>query len=164
MKEKYDLIFYIINESPAVDSENYKILSNFLMYWDSPNDIVNNLIPYINKGIRYGTEDRFKAYSEISGLKEKMLRQWETRSIPNPNELWENIKNNKGYYIEEEDSFLEGIDADVIGSAFVTSDITVLSGSELNLKEMELSSEDFKEIIIEWLIFVIKNKMIFPTS
>ena len=161
--EKFHFNFRMAGDSPAVDSNSdFNILAHFLMYWDNPNSIVNDLVPLINRGIKYGTKDRWITYEEVPGLKEKMLKQWEVNNISNRTERWEKLRTWKGYYIEEEDSFLEGIGADVVGSAFVTADTTVINGGDLKLKDMEMSSEDFKEVVLEWLQFILRNKMIFP--
>ena len=101
--EKYQLNFRMAGESPAVDSINdYSILSHFLMHWDNPDHIVKDLIPLINRGIKFGTKDRWRTYEDVLGLKEKMFNQWEANKIDNPKERWEKIKNWKGFYIEEE--------------------------------------------------------------
>lgn len=161
--EKFHLSFRMAGDSPAVDSTgDFDILAHFLMYWDNPKSIVSDLIPLINRGIKYGRKERWMAYEDIPGLKEKMFKQWKAHDIPDGLERWEKLRSWKGFYVEEEDSFLEGIGADVVGSAFVTKDITVLNGSDLNLKDVEISSVDFKEVVLEWLQFILRNRMILP--
>lgn len=163
MLENYQLRFMMVGENPvAVSTKKYDILSHYLMYWDNPIDIVTCLIPLVNRGVKFGTDCRWKSYEEVPGLKEKMFRQWDTNNIPNPMSRWEKIKIWKGYYIEEEGAFLESIGADVVGTAFVTENVTVLSGSNLHFDDMELPSSEFKEIIIQWLCFILKNKIILP--
>ena len=114
----------------AVHSEKEQsILAHFLMHWNSPTEIVAELLPLVNRGIQYGT-----------------IENWKTK------DGW------SGYYIEGGDMFLESIDADVVGSVFVMSDKTKLDCSEIGLVDLELSSIDFKEIIIQWLCFILRNK------
>ena len=161
--KKFDFTFRMVVDSPAVDSTgDFEILAHFLMYWDNPISIVSDLVPLINRGIIYGRQERWMTYEDIPGLKEKMLRQWEVHNISNGVERWEKIRSWKGYYIKEEDSFLESIGADIVGSAFVTSDTTVINGSDLKLKDIEISSYDFKEVVLEWLQFILRNKMTLP--
>jgi len=130
--KEYNLRFEYRKEDDvlAVHSEiDQSILAHFLMHWNKPIDIVDDLLPLVNKGIRYGNIENWKVKDGWSG-----------------------------YYIEEEDMFLEGIDADVIGSVFVTSDKTKIDSSELGLVDLEMNSGDFKEIIIQWLCFILRTK------
>ena len=50
-------------------SIEHKILAEYLMYWgDSPKDIVSTLIPQINFGLKYGTQDRYCIKQDVDGL------------------------------------------------------------------------------------------------
>ncbi len=167
--EKYDLQFVTENRDCSNNSfGEYSILANYLMYWNKPDSIVVNLIPAINFGIKYGTEDRFCKYEDVTGLEQKMKHRWKEsnergdRDFVDIEESWTRIKGYTGYYLKEFDLWLEGIGADIYGIAFVTSDKTIIEGSDIGDKPVTLPSVDFKEIVIEWLIFILRNKEILP--
>ena len=163
---RYHLSFGLTDHTPAVESnKEYAILSHFLMIWDDPEEIISELIPFINKGIKYGIQDRWKTYQEIPGLEQKMMKRWAAEpSIENKADHWNKIKDRGGYYIEEEDAFLEGIDAGVVGVAFVNAEETILSDSDLNFPDLKMSSTDFKEIVLQWLLHTLRNKEILPAA
>lgn len=75
--KKYNIKFIIKNNYPVLMTiPKYRILSQYLMFWDNSDSIVNGLIPEINFGIKYGTEDRFCKYGEVEGLETKMKERW----------------------------------------------------------------------------------------
>ncbi len=170
ISDKYKILFVWQDENCRVESigENL-ILANYLTYWgDNSREIIDTLLPKINFGMKYGTEDRFCRYQDVDGLEQKMKRRWEDsnksgdRDIIDIEESWIRIKQYTGYYIKEFDLWLEGIGADIYGIAFVTSDKTSIEGSEIGDNPIVLPSVDFKEIVIEWLMFILRNKEILP--
>lgn len=162
-------MFSLKNNSPIVEIEaKVNILSQYLMYWNNYKDIIDILIPEINFGTKYGTDDRFCKYCDVVGLETKMKERWVKsnheglRDKVNIEKSWDEIKNYTGYYIKELDFWLEGIGGDVTGIAFVTAKNTTIDGSDLGDLPMTLPSQDFKEIVIEWLAFILLNKEILP--
>jgi hypothetical protein len=165
VSDRYHLRFFILNDHCAVDANlQNSILAQFLTIWSDPEEIVNTLIPLINHGIKYGEQARFLKNKDDPGLEEKMKIRWQEsndqglRTFVNIEEYWQRISEYSGYYIEEHESFLEGIDGDVAGVAFVTSEKTTIEASDLGHSDMELPSIDFKGIVIEWLTFILKNR------
>jgi hypothetical protein len=75
-------------------------------------------------------------------------------------DFWNKSKDIKEDLLPELELVLNGtltnndIGADVIGQAYVKHDITVLDMSELGFSDMELPTEDFEGLIIEWLEFL----------
>lgn len=166
---KYKLEFVTQNGSCGNNSYGkFSILSNFLMYWDNPSSIIENLIPAINFGLKYGTKERYCRYQDVDGLEQKMKSRWIESNkegisdFVKIDESWDRIKEYTGYYISELDFWLEGIGGDVTGIAFVTQENTTIEGSDLGDPPMQLPSIDFKEIVIEWLSFILRNKEILP--
>lgn len=130
MLSRNELTFEVKNDFCTVKiKKEYEIIAQFLMYWNNPVGIVQYLIPLIDLGIIYGHE-----------------------------KYWRTINNFSGYYIEERQMFLEGISADVVGLAFVRSEITIISDSSLSLKELRLESNEFRKIVVDWLSFIIENR------
>jgi hypothetical protein len=168
----YNLKFDYLPEFKYCSVETTKeqnILAEYLMHWGrNPDEILNTLIPEINFGLKYGTEDRYCKYGDVDGLEKKMKDRWHQsnqegiRELVNIEESWNRIKEYTGYYISELDFWLEGIDADIWGIAFVTANITTIYGSDTGDLPMTLPSVDFKEIVIEWLSFILRNKEILP--
>ncbi|MBP9056284.1 MAG: hypothetical protein KBF69_07850 [Saprospiraceae bacterium] len=166
---KYNINFFYKDNSPIVEIESkVNILSQYLMYWNNYKDIIDILIPEINFGIKYGTDDRFCKYCDVVGLETKMKERWVKsnqeglRDKIDIEKLWDEIKNYTGYYIKELDFWLEGIGGDVTGIAFVTAKNTTIDGSDLGDLPITLPSQDFKEIVIEWLAFILRNREILP--
>ena len=166
---KYNINFFYKDKSPIVKiGKTDNILTQYLMYWDNYKNIIDILIPEINFGIKYGTDDRFCKYCDVEGLETKMKERWVksnqkgVRDKVNIEKSWDEIKNYTGYYIKEMDFWLEGIGGDVTGIAFVTAKNTKIDGSGLGDLPMTLPSQDFKEIVIEWLAFILLNKEILP--
>lgn len=66
--------------------------------------------------------------------------------------------------LPELDAVLKGtlsdsdIDADVIGLAHIEPEITKLIGSDIGYKDMELSTLDFRGLIMEWIGFLESKK------
>lgn len=170
IKSKYNIEFEVDEGFCITHSYgNYSILANFLMHWgNNPIEIVNTLIPEINFGLKYGTEDRYCKYAEVEGLEQKMKDRWYQSNLEgirekvNIEESWNRIKSYQGYYIKELDYWLEGIGADIYGLAFVTSNNTSIEASDIGDASIVMPSEDFKEIVIEWLAFILRNKHILP--
>lgn len=170
--EKYNIFFvYEDKQCRIVANSGSLILANYLMYWsDSLSDILDTVIPKINFGIKYGTVDRFCKYEDVTGLEQKMKQRWTesnergVEDFVDIEESWNRIKGYTGYYIKELDFWLEGIGAEIFGIAFVTSDETTIEGSDIGDKPVTLPSVDFKEIVIEWLAFILKNKEILPNK
>jgi hypothetical protein len=166
---KYNLEF-LLNDGQCTNNSygQYSILANFLMYWNNPFNIVEDLIPAINFGLKYGVEDRYSKYGDVEGLEQKMKDRWHQSNLEgirekvNIEESWNRIKDYTGYYISEKDFWLEGIGADIWGIAFVTSINTTIDGSDIGDLPITLPSQDFKEIVIEWLAFILRNKEILP--
>ncbi len=166
---KYNIKLLYKDNSPILEIESkYFILAQYLMYWDNYKDIIDILIPKINFGIKYGTEDRFCKYRDVVGLETKMKERWVKsnheglRDKVNIEKSWDEIKDYTGYYIKELDFWLEGIGGDVTGIAFVTAKDTTIDGSDLGDLPITLPSHDFKKIVIEWLAFILRNKEILP--
>lgn len=164
---KYNIKFIIRNNIPIVNTiPEYNILSQYLI--DDPNYIVETLIPEINFGIKYGTEDRFCKYSDVDGLELRMKERWKKsneeglREKVDLEKTWDEIKNFTGYYIKELDFWLEGIGGNETSLGFVTAKNTTIDESGLGDLPMTLPSQDFKEIVIEWLAFILRNKEILP--
>jgi hypothetical protein len=167
--KKYGLEF-IFKEGECSNRSygNYSILANFLMEWCEPIVIVQDLIPAINFGIKYGTDDRFSKYKDIPGMEEKMKTRWEKSNLKgirptvDVEKSWNRISEYTGYYIKEMDLWLEGINGDFGGLAFVTSSITTIELSSFGDSRISLPSSDFKNIVLEWLLFILQNKEIMP--
>jgi len=168
--EKYNLVPCLIDNSVGMETSNESnlILSHFLMHWDNPIEITNTLIPWINFGMKYGTEDRYCKYADVQGMEEKMKERWTksnkegVRQKMDIDKSWDRISNYTGYYISEFDFWLEGIGADVCGIAFVTSNSTTIEASELGHFNIEFPSVDIKEMVLEWLLFILRNTVILP--
>lgn len=75
-------------------------------------------------------------------------------------DLWRDPRELKNTLLPSINSVLVGeiefndIGADVVGIALVKKKTTELTGSEIGYLDLELPTEDFREIILEWLEFL----------
>ncbi|MEO7175755.1 MAG: hypothetical protein ABIV51_07800 [Saprospiraceae bacterium] len=170
--DKYFLKFGYLPEFKYCTIEAPKelnILAEYLMFWGvNPIEIVDTMIPKINFGLKYGTKDSYCKYRDVEGIEKKMKDRWYESNLKgleeyiNIEESWDRIKDYTGYYIKDLDFWLEGIGGDVTGIAFITDTNTTIDGSDIGDEPMELPSIDFKEIVIEWLAFILRSKEILP--
>lgn len=102
-------------------------------------------IQFINDRIHVITED----------LKFEILAQYL--------DLWSRSKDIREDLLPELDAVMTGeleyndIDADIVGLAYIKRNKTILELSQVGYSDLELPTEDFKELIIQWLSILEKE-------
>ncbi|MDF0716482.1 hypothetical protein PY092_10005 [Muricauda sp. 334s03] len=78
-------------------------------------------------------------------------------------DLWNRSKDIKEDLLPELNPVLNGemefndIGADVVGVAYIEANTTKLMGSDVGYSDLELPTEDFKELIMQWLSILEKE-------
>lgn len=96
----------------------------------------------------------------IKGRKTSVSKSPEFEILAQYLDLWRDPREVKETLLPSINSVLGGevefndIGADVVGIALVKRQTTELTGSEIGYLDLELPTEDFREIILKWLEFI----------